>query len=109
MTRPCLASIAVSLALASLAPAQVERIWLTYRTNDPSKIVVNWTTKTPGDSKVSFGPTKDHGKELRVAENVTLHHVEIPAAKKDAEVHYSVSSPLKSTAFRTTSIGRQPK
>lgn len=91
MTRPCLAFI-VSLVLPSLASAQVERIWLTHRTNDPSKIVVNWTTKTPGDSKVMFGPTKDHGREVRVVESVTLHHVEIPAAQKDAVVHYSVSS-----------------
>ena len=71
--------------------AQVERIWLTHRTNDPSKIVVNWTTKTPGDSKVKFGPTKGYGQQIKAAGATTLHHVEIPAPN-NGEVHYSVST-----------------
>ena len=69
------------------ASAQVERIWLTHRTNDPSKLVVNWTTKMPGESQVRFGPSKDYGQEVHVPGNTTLHHVEIPVAKKDAEVN----------------------
>src|SRR5207244_13640820 len=94
MTKPCfcLASVAIVLFVASPASAQVERIWLTHRTNDPSKLVVNWTTKSPGDSKVRFGPSKEYGQEVHVPGNKTLHHVEIPVAKKDTEVHYSVSS-----------------
>ena len=80
------------LAIASdPASAQVERIWLTHRTSDPSKLVVNWTTKTPGDSKVKFGPTKDFGQEVNAMGTTTLHHVEIPVPKS-GEVHYSVST-----------------
>jgi hypothetical protein len=30
--------------------AQVDRIWLGHRSNNPSKVVVNWMTKEPGDS-----------------------------------------------------------
>jgi hypothetical protein len=74
------------------ASAQVERIWLTHRTNDPSKIVLNWMTKMPGDSKVRFGLTKDYGQEVVVPGKNTLHHVEILLAKKDAVYHYSVST-----------------
>ena len=85
------ASIVLVLLLATLASAQVERIWLTHRTNDPSKIVVNWTTKTPADSKVRFGPTKDYGQEAHVPGSMTLHHVEIPLATK-GEFHYSVKT-----------------
>src|SRR5688572_33349836 len=85
-------SIAFALLLPALAPAQVERIWLTHRSNDPSKIVVNWTTKTPGDSKVRFGLTKDYGQEVHVPGKTTLHHVEIPLPKKDVVYHYSVST-----------------
>ena len=80
------------LLLGSSAQAQVERIWLTYRSNDPSKIVVNWTTKTPGDSKVRFGLTKDYGQQVVVPGKTTLHHVEIPLPKKGAVYHYSVST-----------------
>lgn len=74
------------------AQAQVERIWLTHRSNDPSKIVVNWTTKSPGDSKVRFGLTKDYGQEVVVPGKTTLHHVEIPLAKKVTVYHYSAST-----------------
>ena len=87
----CLASI-VGLFLASPAKAQVERIWLTHRSNDPTKLVVNWTTKKPGDSNVRFGPTKGYGQLVGVSSYSTFHRVEIPVAKKDAEIHYSVSS-----------------
>ncbi len=40
------------VATAAPAAAQVERVWLTHRTADASKLVVNWTTRTPGDSVV---------------------------------------------------------
>lgn len=86
--------IASSVAFALLVPvsalAQVERVWLTHRSNDPSKIVVNWTTRVPGDSRVRFGLTKDYGEEVHVPGKTTLHHVEIPLAKKDAVYHYAV-------------------
>ena len=72
--------------------AQVERIWLTHRSNDPSKLVVNWTTKMPGESQVRIGPTKDYGQLIGVSAYSKFHRVEIPVATKDAEVHYSVNS-----------------
>lgn len=70
--------------------AQVERTWLTHRSHDPSKIVVSWTTKTPSESVVRFGVTKDYGQEGRIAGTRTLHHVEIPVAEKGKTYHYSV-------------------
>src|SRR4051812_18422998 len=84
-------SITCLAAIPSPVSAQVERIWLTHRTSDPSKVVVNWTTKAPGESNVRFGPTKDYGQDARAAGSTTLHHVEIPLPK-NGEVHYSVST-----------------
>jgi hypothetical protein len=46
------AAVTAAVLSASPAPAQVERIWLTHRTTDPSKVVVGWTTKAPGGSTV---------------------------------------------------------
>jgi hypothetical protein len=88
----CVLAITVSFAAPATATSQVERVWLTHRTNDPSRIVVNWTTKTPGDSTVRFGPSKEYGLEVRVPGNVSVHHVEIPLDRKDTAVHYSVST-----------------
>jgi hypothetical protein len=89
--------IAVSLLLLALAPhlagaAEIERIWLTHKTNDPSKIVVNWMTDEPGDSVVRFGLTADYEETVRIDENTTLHHVEIPLKHRDTTYHYSVST-----------------
>lgn len=74
------------------AAAEIKRIWLTHKTSNPSKIVVNWMTDEPGDSVVHFGLTKDHGEKMRIDENTNMHHVEIPLKRRDTTYHYSVSS-----------------
>lgn len=72
--------------------AQVERVWLSHRTNDPSKLVVNWMTTQPGESVVRFGRTSSYGQEVRVANILKMHHVEIPLAETGGMYHYSVST-----------------
>lgn len=83
--------------------AQVERVWLTHRTPDPSRIVVSWTTKTPGDSVVRFGPTEEYGQEVRIPGETTLHHVEIPLVGQDGKCCWSVrtGSQTSAGAFKT--------
>lgn len=76
----------------SVASAQIERIWLTHKGNDPGKMVVNWTSTKPGDSVVRFGATKEYGHEARIEGNRTLHHVEVPVPEDSAVCHYSVST-----------------
>ncbi len=78
--------------LCSPAAAQVERVWLSHRTNDPGKLVVSWTTKTPGDSRVRFGTSPEYTHEAHVPGQRTLHHVEIALAERDAIYHYSVGA-----------------
>jgi hypothetical protein len=82
------------------AEAEITRIWLTHRTNDPSKVVVNWETVEPGNSVVRYAASSpdDYGSSLAQAttieidQNVTVHHVEIPLDQKDTVYHYTVSS-----------------
>ena len=46
-------SFAAALLLGLSAHAEdIQRIWLTHRTNDPSKIVVNWQTSEAGNSLI---------------------------------------------------------
>ena len=85
------------LLLFTLVPqitsgAEITRIWLTHKSNDPSKILVNWMTDEPGDSVVRFGMTADYGDQVLIDESTTLHHVEIPLKQRDTIYHYSVSS-----------------
>ena len=80
------------LAPQLAAAGEITPIWLTHKTNDPSKIVVNWMTDEPGDSVVQYGLTKHYGETVRINENTTLHHVEIPLKHRDTTYHYSVST-----------------
>lgn len=89
------------LLCCSPAFAQVERIWLGHRSNDPSKLVVNWMTTEPGESVVRFGKTAKYGHEVRVANSSTMHHVEIPLADSDGVYHYSVSTGSQSSKVAT--------
>lgn len=90
------------LTLSSqLAAAEIERIWLTHKTKDPSKIVVNWMSDEPGDSVVRYGISKDSHETVRIDENATLHHVEIPLKHRDTIYHYSVSTGRQQSADAT--------
>ena len=89
------------LLSSSSAFAQVERVWLSHRTNDPSKLVVNWMTKEPGESVVRYGKTSSYGHDVRMANNSTIHHVEIPIKELDGVYHYSVSTGSQSSKDAT--------
>lgn len=98
--------VILTLLLLALAPQlaladDITRIWLTHQTSDPSKLVVNWMTDEPGDSVVRFGLSSDYGETVRVDENVTLHHVEIPLEHRDTVYHYSVSTSDQRSADAT--------
>lgn len=95
-----------SILLVTLLPhialgAEIKCIWLTHRSNDPSKIVLNWTTDEPGDSVVRYGLTAKYGEEVRLDKSTTLHHVEIPLQHRDTTYHYSVSSGVQRSADAT--------
>ncbi|WP_166823388.1 metallophosphoesterase [Thalassoroseus pseudoceratinae] len=90
--RLLLTLILLPLAQETVAAGEITRIWLTHRSNDPSKIVVNWLSDQAGDSTVRFGLSKEYGESVRIRENSTLHHVEIPLQYRNAIYHYSVST-----------------
>ncbi len=82
----------------SATAAEIKTIWLTHRSNDPSRVVVNWITDGPRDSVVRFGPTSEYGNTVRIDEATTLHHVEIPSTMDGPVCHYSVSSGIHRSA-----------
>jgi hypothetical protein len=75
-----------------MASAQVERVWLTHGSPDPTGVVVNWETTQPGNSVVRYGPTPQLGHSRSVDENTALHHVEIPLAPDVVRWYYSVQT-----------------
>lgn len=82
----CLATFAA----ADCCSAQVQRVWLSHQSSDPSKVVVSWTTATPAESVVRFGLDQQYGSEVRQDGERAFHQVEIDVPKKDAVYHYSV-------------------
>lgn len=77
---------------ATISAAEIQHIWLTHRSHQPDKIVVNWSTSLPGNSIVNFGLTADSMQMLKIEENTTLHHVEIPLTAHDTIFHYRVQT-----------------
>lgn len=72
--------------------AEIQRIWLTHKTNQPHKIVVNWLSDLPGDSIVNYGLSPETMETVRIDESTNLHHVEIRLPHRDTIYHYSVKS-----------------
>lgn len=84
--------LCLSLLCTLAAQAQVQRVWLTHQTTDPSRIVVNWETAKPTSSVVNYGLTAKYDRVATAEGTTTLHHVEIPIPEKDVTWHYSVGS-----------------
>ena len=88
---------ASSLVILNANEPSIDQIWLGHRSHDPGKLVVNWVSKEPGESIVRFGRTEEYGQEVRVVNNTTLHHVEIPLAETGGVYHYSVHTENQSS------------
>ncbi len=80
------------LVQTGITRAQIERIWLSHRSADPGRVVVNWETAEPGSSVVRYGPTPSVEHIRAVDESVTLHHVEIPLIPKASAYYYRVQT-----------------
>ena len=81
----------VLFATASIH-AQVDRVWLTHQSTDPSHVVVSWETSKPTPSVVNYGLTNKHDRLATVEGMRMRHHVEIAIPEKDVTWHYSVGS-----------------
>ena len=83
---------ASSLVILNANEPSIDQIWLGHRSHDPGKLVVNWVSKEPGESIVRFGRTEEYGQEVRIANDTTLHHVEIRLEETGGVYHYSVQT-----------------
>lgn len=94
----CATFAVLALVVRQPAEAEIDRIWLTHRGNDPSKIVVNWESAEPGDAAVCFGLNESHLQTVRNDECTTLHHVEIPMPASGQAWRYRVASGSETSA-----------
>lgn len=84
--------LTVLVFATATAHAQVERVWLTHQSTDPSRIVVNWETSKPTTSVVNYGLSAKYDRVATAEGTATRHHVEIAIPEKDVTWHYSVGS-----------------
>jgi hypothetical protein len=80
------------LTVSAATAEPIERVWLSHASPEPSRIVINWQTATPGNSVVEFGPGPDLGERVAVETRNTHHQVEIPCEGRDGHLHYRVRS-----------------
>ena len=97
------------LLLAVLLPAlntlvlsqEITRIWLSFKTNTPTHLVISWQSPKSGNSEVVL---KVGNKEIfSVVQNddVTIHHVEVPLLQTDVEYKYRVSTNGQKSEWNT--------
>ena len=91
----------IPLLWATSLQAQIERIWLTHRTNDPSRIVISWESAVPGNSVVHYHFGTEAETTVTQQESETIHQVEIPLTHQDGAYHYRVETAGQSSAEAT--------
>ncbi|MBT3287593.1 MAG: right-handed parallel beta-helix repeat-containing protein [Victivallales bacterium] len=75
-------AVLTALLACTLAPAQIQRVWLSTRSTTLASLTVNWETAAPGESVVEFGPTKACAQRLIGRTGSRRHHVDIPLPAK---------------------------
>lgn len=86
---------------SQVTQAEITRVWLSHRTNDPGKLVVNWESSQPGNSVFQFGAKDQPLQTVAIDERVTLHHVEIPLAETNTIYRYRVQTDEERSAEAT--------
>jgi hypothetical protein len=82
--------------------AEIERIWLTHQTHEPTAIVINWESAQPGDAHVEYGPAADRlTGHADASEQTTLHHVEIPLREHEGACFYRVRTGADASAVHS--------
>lgn len=90
--RSILLALALSLASQVVAATEIMRVWLSHKSNDPSRLVVNWESNQPGPAAVRYTAGDGAERIVEVDEKTTLHHVEIPLTNPHAPVRYRVAT-----------------
>lgn len=70
--------------------ARINQIWLSHRTSDISKIVINWYSPKLGNSVVYYQIEGQRWQKIVIEENVNVHHVEIPLTCRGVNYFYQV-------------------
>ncbi|MCF6358125.1 MAG: metallophosphoesterase family protein, partial [Draconibacterium sp.] len=90
------------VVLTSITSAQgITRIWLSFKTNTPTHLVINWQSPESGNSEVIL---KIGDKEVFSAtknEDVFIHHIEVPLPQTDVEYTYRVGTNNQKSKWNT--------
>jgi hypothetical protein len=97
-----LPALAFVFAPIATQAAEIERIWLTHQTHEPTAIVINWESAEPGDAHVEYGPAADRlTGQAEAKEQTTLHHVEIPLSSHEGTCFYRVRTDADASAVHS--------
>lgn len=94
----CLSSILFLLTATAVAQEPITRIWLSHRSQDPNKVVVNWESVEAGDSAVTILEGRERNRVRGVTGSRTLHHVEMEVPERGEMVTYQVETNERKSA-----------
>ena len=90
------------LALNLIASSQeITRIWLSFKTNTPSHLIINWQSSEPGNSKVYLMIGETEFFSTNIDEKVIIHHVEVPLKQTNVEYKYMVRTNSQKSKWNT--------
>jgi len=102
--RIILSLVLLCVAAAGEEPA-IRCIWLSYKSNDPSKVVVNWETEKPAMlASVQYGATEaceETKMALQGPKESTLHHIEIPVPARGKRCYYRAVADGQKSAVKS--------
>lgn len=92
MRKTLLLAILLFVSYTPGSSQEITRIWLSFKTNTPSHLVISWYSSESGNSEVVL---KVGDKEVFFAvqhEDVLIHHMEVPLLQTDVEYKYRIGT-----------------
>ena len=90
--------LAVGLTASS---QEITRIWLSFKSNTPSHLVISWQSPEQGNSEVTLKVGSQEVFSVVQNENVKIHHIEVPLLQTDVEYKYRVRTNGQKSEWHT--------
>ena len=94
--------VILSIVLTTITSAkEITRIWLSFKTNTPTHLVISWQSPESGNSEVVLKVGKKEVFKAVQNEDVFIHHIEVPLSQTDVEYTYRVGTNDQKSKWNT--------
>jgi hypothetical protein len=100
MIRIALAAIPLVLCFCARA-AEIDCIWLSYKSGSPDKITISWEAQGGGESFIAYGLDADCKERANATSSGTIHRAEIPVTARGNKIFYRVVAGAASSSVKS--------